>query len=84
MKKYKILIEEHKDTNAAEIAYNLLWDNFKKKHANLTGDVLSDKFYSEVVSNLFEYGEYINLEVEVDENLNIVGGKIIPHKPIEL
>ncbi|HRW22003.1 MAG TPA: hypothetical protein P5509_08520 [Bacteroidales bacterium] len=70
MKKYKILIEEHKDTNAAEIAYDLLWDNFKKKHANLTGDVLS--------------GEYINLEVEVDENFNIVGGKIIPHKPIEL
>jgi len=26
----------------------------------------------------FEYGEYGNIEIIVDENLNIIGGKIIP------
>lgn len=26
----------------------------------------------------FEYGEYGHIEIEVDENLNIIGGKIIP------
>lgn len=26
----------------------------------------------------FEYGEFANIEIVVDENLNIIGGKIIP------
>jgi hypothetical protein len=31
--------------------------------------------------DLFQYGEYINcLEVEIDENLNVIGGKLIPFK----
>lgn len=29
-------------------------------------------------SQIFEYGEYADLEIVVDENLNIVGGRIIP------
>lgn len=32
----------------------------------------------EKIYETFEYGEYANLEIEVDENLNIVGGRIIP------
>jgi len=32
--------------------------------------------------NIFEYGEYANITIEVDENLNIIGGKIHPHKPL--
>lgn len=30
------------------------------------------------IYKIFEYGEYANIEIEVDENLNIIGGKIIP------
>lgn len=33
------------------------------------------------ISDIFEYGEYGSIEIIVDENLNIVGGKIIPFKP---
>lgn len=29
-------------------------------------------------NEIFEYGEYGDFYIEVDENLNIVGGKIIP------
>jgi len=32
-------------------------------------------------SDLFEYEEYINkLVVEIDENLKVVGGYLVPHK----
>lgn len=41
-------------------------------------------FTSEEISKIFEYGEYGSLTIEVDENLNIVGGKIHPHEPINL
>ena len=34
----------------------------------------------EEINRIFEYGEYANFTIEVDENLNIVGGKIHPHK----
>lgn len=37
---------------------------------------LEDKVY-----DIFEYGEFGSIEIIVDENLNIVGGKIIPFKP---
>lgn len=31
--------------------------------------------------DVFEYGEYIDtLIVEIDEDLNVIGGKLIPHK----
>lgn len=33
-------------------------------------------FSEEEITRIFEYGEYANLTIEVDENLNIVGGKI--------
>ena len=39
-------------------------------------DELSDKFYTEVVSKKFEWGEYGSFEIIVDENFNIVGGRI--------
>ena len=31
--------------------------------------------------SIFQYGEYANFTIKVDENLNIVGGKIYRHKP---
>ena len=44
--------------------------------AEMDEDELSDKFYTEVVSKFFQYGEYGNFEIIVDEDFNIVGGKI--------
>lgn len=44
--------------------------------ADLAHDLgLFDKLY-----DIFEYGEYGNFTIEVDEDLNIVGGKIHPFK----
>ena len=38
---------------------------------------------SNKIYDIFEHGEYANIEIEVDENLNIIGGRIIPFKPIK-
>ena len=35
---------------------------------------------SNKIYDIFQYGEYANIEIEVDENLNIIGGRIIPFK----
>lgn len=32
----------------------------------------------EKIYKTFEYGEYAKIQIEVDEDLNIIGGKIIP------
>ena len=34
----------------------------------------------EKIGKTFLYGEYANITIEVDENLNIIGGKINPYK----
>ena len=60
-----------------ELAHTLLFDKFKKEHSNLNDDELSDKFYNEIVSKKFKYGEFGDFEIIVDENFNIVGGKIL-------
>lgn len=33
---------------------------------------------NDIVYKMFEYGEYADMEIVVDENFNIVGGRIIP------
>jgi len=30
------------------------------------------------INQIFEYGEYGHISIEVDEDLNIIGGRIIP------
>ena len=64
----------------------LIYDIFKEKYENeglcINEDDLHDKLHDKAKS-IFEYGEYANLEIEVDENLNIIGGKIFPFKPEE-
>ncbi|MEM1337288.1 MAG: hypothetical protein AAGF96_06035 [Bacteroidota bacterium] len=40
-------------------------------------------FDHEKINKVFEYGEYANLTIEVNENLEIVGGKIHPKEVIE-
>jgi len=37
-------------------------------------------YSNEDARDIFEYGEYGHITIEVDENLNIIGGKIHPFK----
>ena len=37
-------------------------------------------FEEKEIYDIFQYGEYADLTIQVDENLNIVGGKIHRHK----
>lgn len=84
MKTYQINITNYKDTSLYESVQELLFEKFKLKYPCLKEDKLNDKFYNEVVAKIFEYGEYLNAQIEIDENLNIVGGKIIPCSDINL
>jgi SOS response regulatory protein OraA/RecX len=78
MKTATIRLESIKDSDGwMELAYDLLFEKFKTEHPDLNEDDASDKFYQEVVSKKFRYGEYANLEIKVDENFNIIGGKIL-------
>jgi len=78
MKTAKITLINIKDSDAwCELATKLKYEDFKKENPDLDEDELSDKFYREVISKKFMYGEYGALELHVDENFNIVGGKII-------
>lgn len=78
----KIKLESIKDSDGwNELAYTVAFEKFKKEHPEIEDeDDLSDEFYQEVIAKTFEYGEYADLEIEVDENFNIIGGKIIPFK----
>ncbi len=53
---------------------------FAQPNEDLNEEPISNK----ICYNVFEHGEYGTIEIEVDENFNIVGGKIIPYKPIQL
>ena len=46
---------------------DLWWE--VKERLNLSDDIFS---------RYFEYGDYGAIEVEIDENLNVVGGRLIP------
>lgn len=73
----KITLENIKDSDGwMGLAYEAAFGKFKDEHPNLDEDELNDKFQEEVVYKKFEYGEYANLEIEVDENFNIIGGRI--------
>lgn len=77
MKTVKITLESIKDSDGwEELAHSLLFDKFQKQHPELEEDDLYDKFYEDVICKKFKYGEYANIEIEVDENFNIVGGRI--------
>lgn len=67
-------IEEYKDTSLSEI----IWDLYGKQDSiEEEDDLIGEKVYE-----IFEYGEYMNAEIIIDENLNIIGGRIIPFKTI--
>lgn len=78
MKTSKITLESIKESDGwIELAYDVAFDNFQKEHPDLEEDALHEKFKEEVVYKRFKYGEYADIEIEVDENFNIVGGKIL-------
>ena len=59
---------------------DMIYDLFQEKfEAEYDEDEAHDKI-NEKANSVFEYGEYGNIEIIVDENLNIVGGRIIPFK----
>lgn len=73
-----MIIYSIKDSDGwMEMAHDLLFEKFKNDHQDLEEDEVSDKFYTEVVCKKFEHGEYGSIEIIVDEDLNIVGGKIL-------
>ncbi len=78
MKTFKITINSIKDSDGwVELAYELKFDQFKTEHPEMDEDAASEEFYTEVICKKFKYGEYADIEIEVDENFNIVGGKIL-------
>lgn len=77
MKTVKMSFDSIKDSDGwMVLCYELKFEQFKQEHSNLSEDELSDKFYKEVVTEHFEYGEFGSFEIVIDENFNIVGGKI--------
>lgn len=81
MKTSKIILESIKDTDGwYQLAYELKFEAFKKEHPFLDEDTLHEFFHEQVVHNYFQYGEYANIEIEIDENFNIVGGEILKLK----
>jgi hypothetical protein len=60
-----------------ELAHDLKFVAFAALHPELDEEELSDRFYREVTVKRFEYGEFATIEIEVDEEFNIVGGKIL-------
>jgi len=80
MKTETIILESVKNSDAwTQLAYDLKFEQFEKENSSLDEDELAEKFYKEVIVRMFEYGEYANIELTIDENFNITGGKIIPH-----
>lgn len=74
MKTTRIIIDNYKDNNLQEAINELYAES----------DMSDDEYYDTVslrTNNIFKYGEYLSAEIIIDENLNIVGGKIIPFKP---
>lgn len=77
MKTYTIELNNVKSSDEwSNLAFALKFDKFKEDHPDLEEDELSNLFYENVISKIFRYGEYANIKLEVDEDFNIVGGKI--------
>jgi hypothetical protein len=81
MKTAKTILSCIKDSDGwMSLAHELKFEQFKSCNPELSEEDVSEKFYTEVVCKMFEYGEYANIELEIDENFNIVGGRIMPNE----
>lgn len=78
MKKSSITLQSIKDSDGwMDLGYDLFKDQIDSQYAD--EDEAHDKLH-EKVNSIFEYGEYADIEIEVDSDLNIIGGRIIPFK----
>lgn len=80
MKTEKIITEDIHDSDLwSSLAFSLKYDTFKKEHQNVdeSNFKMSDLFYMEVIEKYFKYGDFATIELIVDEDFNIVGGKIL-------
>lgn len=75
MKTAKISLESIKDEGWMDLCYDLFFDKFKLENPDLNDDEIHDMVHDKC-NEKFEYGEYRSITIEVDENFNIVGGKI--------
>lgn len=77
MKTHKMTFNGVKSSDGwAELTNVLRFEKFKNEHPDLDEDELHEEFYKRVTSKLFTYGEYGSFEIIVDEDFNIVGGRI--------
>ena len=77
-KTVRMVFNSIKDNDCwVNLAYELRFEMFKSVNSDMDMDELLDKFYNEEVCKYFKYGEYGNFEIIVDEDFNIVGGRII-------
>lgn len=77
LKTAKIVLNTLKDPDAwRDLSHELLFEQFRNTHPALEDAVLNEKFYKEIIYKKFRCGEYANIELEIDENFNVVGGKI--------
>lgn len=78
MRTERITLKSIKDSDAwVDLAFKLKFDNFRIENPDLTEDELLEKFHSEVIYEKFRHGEYADIELVIDENFNIVGGRIL-------
>jgi hypothetical protein len=70
-----LIRELNSPSSVAKVSCKNVKDSGAWYEAALELGISEEKAYS-----IFEYGEYANFEIEIDKNLNIVGGKIHPHK----
>lgn len=74
-------LDSIKDSDAwYEMINDLLWNRFKEENPELDEEELSNKFYREKVKEWFRFGEFGSLEVVINEDMNIVGGRVVPCK----
>jgi len=78
MKTAKIILSSIKDSDGwMELVHTIKFEQFEKEHIGMDEDDITDRFYNEIVVKKFEFGEYADIEIIVDEDFNIVGGKIL-------
>jgi len=64
----------------SELVWELKFDEYKKTHQELdVEEELPDAFYKDVISKMFKYGDFGKIEITVDEEFNIIQGKVIPN-----
>ena len=83
MKTVKIQLDGIKRSDEwYELLSDLQFESWEESCPECDEDELHDRFY-DYVTSVFEQGEIANLELEIDENLNIIAGRIIPYIKIK-